>query len=446
MRNSLFNLALEDEAVVGAATAGAEAGAGVESAETALVDVNEGAAVVEATNAEVEQAGADADALDNIADAVEGTIEEGGLTESAANAVNVAVEAFYTRLNIVKKPVVVMEHFGNASSRVQATRLTMEGIKEVAKDVWKKIIAFIKKIGSWIMDQYNKVFGAAEKLEKRAKALQARAENADLPAKAKEEKIENETLAKALHIGGTVGNVAASYKAMFAIIQPIFGAGFEAINTNVESYLAGLEKMATAGAYSDDFKVVKDLPAVAVGPAADAETTGHTAAKEGVKFHLSDALPGGKAIVSYLPDGKATGAAAVVALRESKSSIGAANLKDIAKVTSKFSVIPKGELAGAAEDVAKAAGELKAFRNKSSKLKTMISDIGTTAGKMEKEADSQDDATKSAVIKECGKALSSVASYCYTQQYTASVYLLNVSKSALDVVELSIKQYEASKA
>lgn len=446
MRNTLFNLALEDESVVDATTVGAEAGAGVDSVETALVDVNEGAAIVEATDAEIVQAGSDADALEDIADAMAETIEEGGLTQSAANAVNVAVEAFYSRLSITKKPMVSLEHFGQTSSRVQATRLAMEGIKEQAKEIWKKIVAFIKKIGAWIMEQYNKVFGAAEKLEKRAKALQTRAENTDLPAKAKEEKIDNETLAKSLHIGGTVSDVAKSYKEMFTVIQPLFGAGFEAINTNVENYLTGLEKMATAGAYSDDFKVVKELPAIAVGPAADAEATGHTAAKEGVKFHLSAALPGGKAIVSYLPDGKAVGAAAVTALRESKSSIGAANLKEIAKVTSKFSVIPKGELVGVAEEVAKAASELKAFRNKNAKLKTMISDIGTTATKMEKEADSQDDAAKGAVIKECGKALSSLASYSYTQQYTASVYLLNVSKSALDVVELSIKQYEASKA
>lgn len=69
-----------------------------------------------------------------------------------------------------------MESFGGSGSRLKATQIAMEGVKDFMKDLWKRIMAAIQTVIQKLEEWWVKIFDQAGRLKKRAEKLKARAE------------------------------------------------------------------------------------------------------------------------------------------------------------------------------------------------------------------------------------------------------------------------------
>ena len=121
--------------------------------ETAAAEVTENTGEVEEMVAAVEEAADDAVALDDVADIMEESVEKGeGMDETAAAMAEVAVESICARLGVKKTQAVIpsLESFGSKNSRLQATRIALEGLKEKIVQIWNAIKAAVAKVASMV--------------------------------------------------------------------------------------------------------------------------------------------------------------------------------------------------------------------------------------------------------------------------------------------------------
>lgn len=156
----------------------------VDAPEQDLAEADEAAGDVEAADAEIGTATDTAETLDGMADAVESTVEEGGMGEGEAEAVEIAVEALCRRVGFKpqqRKIHPAMESFAktvSAEQRIAATKVAVESIKEKAKAIWARIVAAVKAAIAHVVTFYDKLRAGCAGLEKRAMAVAAKAKNA----------------------------------------------------------------------------------------------------------------------------------------------------------------------------------------------------------------------------------------------------------------------------
>ena len=108
-------------------------------------DVEEGAQEVAQDSASledlfisIEEAIDGADELENIGQVIENS--DGGIGEIAANIAAVATESICNRLGILDTRLIpAAESFGGNSSRVTASRISLESIGDTVKRIWEAI-------------------------------------------------------------------------------------------------------------------------------------------------------------------------------------------------------------------------------------------------------------------------------------------------------------------
>ena len=89
------------------------------------------------------------DQMEQVEEVVEAAAEGEGLSEVAAEAIKLAVEAICARVGANPKTVYNMyatENFGSASGRKAYTRMALEGVSDFLKDMWKKIKAALQRL------------------------------------------------------------------------------------------------------------------------------------------------------------------------------------------------------------------------------------------------------------------------------------------------------------
>jgi microcompartment protein CcmK/EutM len=150
-------------------------------------EVETDAADIEGNIDDVEASVDDTRAISDIGEVLEESVtpaEDGtggeGVSPETARVAEIAVEALRTRIGLKKKstPTPAMEAFGGASSKVAATKLALEGIKEYAVAAWEAVKKAWNVIISKIVEFWKKLFDANTKLANSAKALGAAAEKA----------------------------------------------------------------------------------------------------------------------------------------------------------------------------------------------------------------------------------------------------------------------------
>ena len=182
----------------------------------AVSEITADEAAINEGNGQIEQASAVADGLETLADHVEEQNEAGdGLTEEQADTVEVAVECMLkvSRIGVSYKSLGLpsSESFKKRENRKQLGHATTEALRDTAGKVWQAIVDAIKKSIQWVVNLFNKIFGAAERLKKRADSLKETANNL-IDGKPKENKIENESLYQSIVVGGKVagaGDISA---------------------------------------------------------------------------------------------------------------------------------------------------------------------------------------------------------------------------------------------
>ena len=159
-----------------------------EVAGSELVEAGEAAAEVEVASGEIETAAAISDDIDVMADKVEETLPEGGMTEGEVGIVRTAMESYERRLTFKTGTLtrrLAVESFGGTSDKIQSTKLALEGFRETAEKVRKWIVDFLAKF----LDMVGKVFDfngrAAKKLAEQAAAVRASADKAVAGGKVK---------------------------------------------------------------------------------------------------------------------------------------------------------------------------------------------------------------------------------------------------------------------
>lgn len=158
-----------------------------DNVEAAINEADQAEGEVVATQDAIDEGSDDVETLDAIADTLEETEQEGGADPVTAQVAEVAVEAIYKRLGLTRKPMQSMEAFGDKASRVQATRVSVEGIRETAKELWKGVVALFKRVAEWIANFLKSVFTAAGRTKERAKKIAAAA--AELKGKGSDEPV-----------------------------------------------------------------------------------------------------------------------------------------------------------------------------------------------------------------------------------------------------------------
>lgn len=147
-------------------------------AESAVAEVAEDQAPIDDLATAVEEAAEDIDTLENVGDVIEDSVETGeGLPPAAAEIADIAVESIRERLGIKGRRLAPsLEAYGASSSRLTASRVALEGVKETLKAAWeavrKAVSALIDRIVGW----FKKHFGANEMLEKALAKLEAGAD------------------------------------------------------------------------------------------------------------------------------------------------------------------------------------------------------------------------------------------------------------------------------
>ena len=133
------------------------------SLETTLLDVNEEGANLEQGSDMLVEASDDINTLDEVADTIEESAENGGMTPDAAKMAEVAVESIMRRqgMSMAYKPIASLESFGSTSSRMSATKLSLESVKEKSKELWSRFTKFISvlatKTSEYIKNVFNKL-------------------------------------------------------------------------------------------------------------------------------------------------------------------------------------------------------------------------------------------------------------------------------------------------
>lgn len=116
--------------------------------------------------------------LEATVESMECFMENGGMSRDAAVMLNrhLSYVGDQIGMNLTQRGV-SLEGFQAAGTRLQSTGYAMEDLKSKIKEIWAWIVKQIKAFGQWIRDHWMAIFGAAEKLQKRAKALAAKAKD-----------------------------------------------------------------------------------------------------------------------------------------------------------------------------------------------------------------------------------------------------------------------------
>lgn len=411
------------------------------SAETALLEVNEEAAEGDTSEAAVDEAVEAVSSLESYATALQASLGEGGISRAGASLMNIGLEHIYGRLGYEAGTTgtVSLENFGQNSSREGATQIALEGVKEKIKEIWNAIIAHIKKAIEWVKGHFNKIFGTAERLLKRAQALSSAQKPNGQP---KEKSFENERLVAALHIGG---NIPASLSSELAKVTKVADAVFTQIaDFNGKGADKLLEEMGktdgkVAGIAAIPLGTIPTLTEVA-----NPEAVGFSKPITNLFLFRSPALPGNKAIIAEAPKTALSGEPAAAVAAKTSVAVGAFDPKGKAPTSTTVKVVDTGEITKIADEVVKICQEVIKYKAKLSKFGDLKSKIVAAAERAGKDANTEEDKDKAAFHSAMQKIATNTVNNLDRAPAAMSVYALNVSKAALDMAEQSLKQYSDS--
>ncbi len=150
--------------------------AGVDTVEE-VADVQGRIAEIESGEEATEEGLGEIEVVEEQVENAEASVAEGGMDQTAAAAMDIAVEAFARKMTIKRqKPTgMAVEAFGGTSTRLRATKLAIEEAKGMAGKAWEAIIAFIEKAKKFVLETWGRIFDAKDKVVARAKAIAEKA-------------------------------------------------------------------------------------------------------------------------------------------------------------------------------------------------------------------------------------------------------------------------------
>ena len=298
-------LSIENDEVVGdQETAQEEIAAAEAQAEAAeaQAEIAQDEAEVAAVEEAAEEAADVAIAVENLKLLVKNAGENGGLDANGAALLKFGMEQAVLRLQgnpaDFTRAIPSMESFGGIGSRRDATALSMESVKEFGKRVWDGLLNMLKKIREKMKEYFFKVLGSAERLKKRALALQERKGKMNDVRKNKDQKtISDATLAGRLVTGGAtdVAAVTQGMKAVQKLASAASGVG-QPMNKKLETVIEKLDNLDTVNEGATEFNAINTTLKDAFKDSVNASLPGN---QKLLDVEISEVVDPNKIVASY---------------------------------------------------------------------------------------------------------------------------------------------------
>ena len=431
----------------------ASAPASVDAAE-AEAEVVDSAAEGEEKKDSIEEAEDVSETLEVAAESLRIAAANGGIDKHSARAIGALTQHLYNRVGLRAKAMPALESFGGASTRIGATQLALEGIKERVVEIWKSIIAALKRLTEWVKGHFVKVFGGAEKMVKRAEAIKKSANNAS-SKKIKEKSFESSEIVKRLYIDKTVAVDALNVNLVKinSIITEVLGTKASEMIANGEQLVKAIEDKANA------FTIKASSGRIAATNVDGGEAYGTVNGE--LQLLISDELLGGMVYMVRTNKNATTDSlGSFTAFGDFKSGF-VPKAQTKTPTNEKVTTLTINQIDTIATTVAKIGEELVSFRNTESKLNKLLNDATTAAEKASKSANDDveetdtdgaaekasksantDGVTTKAHSIAVRKAMSNLSKFVVGAFSSATSYPLTTGQAALSYCEKSLANYE----
>lgn len=398
---------------------------------SAVSEINADEAAINTGNDQIDAAAVAADGLETIAEQVAEANEGEGIDENTAEIIETSVETLLrvARIGVTYKQLGIpsSESFKTRSNRHALGKATVEALELSASKIWQSIVDAIKKSIEWVRNFFNKIFGAAENLQRRAAKLKE--STTRLTGQPTEPNLENDSLYNSVRING----------------NPVKPSDIQALSAEAKT-LFGEQK-----AYTDTFGKITDLSTMAVGnpkpsdyglKPADAGTAKRVTAESDVVVFVTSRFPGESVVYLAIPKNTGDGSGKDAADSANKIKAGSVSLSEKKDEGKTLKVLAVDEIRAMAEAVEKFAGEVSEYKrnlteinnNKTkfiAKLEKFTQGVSREAGDTKDEASKKAKATATRFRKLMDEPAASFASHS-----------IRGMSSALQYAELSARQYE----
>lgn len=401
----------------------------------AVSEINADSAQLDSAGVSFDAAEAAADGLETIAEKVADKNESGGIDEDYAELVEASVESMLKlgRIGVKYKSLGIptKESFSNRSNRVQLGQVTCEALKDTAKTVWKHIVEAIKKSIEWVRNYFNKIFGAAERLERRAAALLASV--AKLGANEDKKDIENDSLYNAIRVNGSPVT-SAQLSTLAAEAKHLFDAQKKTADE--------FAKMNIGDGDANIFQPTAQSYGLKSAPS---EVSKRVTAESDVNVSCSSRFPGETVIYLAIPKTATGGDSEAANTFANKIKAGAVALTEKKDEGKALKPLALNEVTSFAEAIKSFAGTISAYKRNLTDINNDKTKFIATLEKFLGKGDGRDAGDKKGESQKKAKANATIFRKLMDEPAASfAAHSIRGMSSALQYAELSARQYSAA--
>jgi phiKZ-like phage internal head proteins len=397
---------------------------------SAVSEINADEAAINTGNDQIDAAAVAADGLETIAEQVAEANEGEGIDENTAEIIETSVEALLkvARIGVTYKQLGIpsSESFKSRNNRAALGKATVEALEVSAKKIWQSIVDAIKKSIEWVRNFFNKIFGAAERLQSRAQKLKE--STTKLSGQAEEANLDNSALFNAVRVNGNPVTVANLQE-----LAKEGGALFKAQKELTDKF----GKVQEVGMLD----LVQPTPAQYGLKPADGGTQKRVTAESDVAVFVTSRFPGESVVylaMSKNPGDDAKGASEFA----NKIKAGSVSLSEKKEEGKQLKVLGVDEIRGFAEAIEKFAGEVASYKQGLTAINNNKSAFIAKLEKYMTKGDGKDaDASKGDNDK-VAKANATIFRKLMDEPAASyASHSIRAMSSALQYAELSARQY-----
>jgi hypothetical protein len=283
---------------------------------------------------------------------------------------------------------------------------------------------------------WNKVFGAAEKLQRRAKTLEETARATT--GKKKQEEFDDQSLADKLVTGSSAVSGVAGVNELKEFTSVIVTRGATISGEVGKAAVAAVSKLDASNlpAILKLFEPIEKSHKLE-----NPQEFGVSAPAEGLAVYASAELPGRRAVISWVPAGGGD-------LKAQVTQLGSVGYKTVeinkgGKSTGKLSVLTQADAGMIAKQVGAIAAELLAYRKNSGNLATIQKELAAAAEGVASKAGENEDEAKREELSAV-KSIATAANRALVEPGASfSKYCVQTCEAYLHYAEKSLKLYGA---
>jgi hypothetical protein len=405
---------------------------GEDTVEGELLEVAEAQEEVEGDEEAIDELEEAADGLGEVAETVEASMEDGGLSPQAARFMQLAVESYTGRLGVDAPVVTSMESFGGTSGRLSATQVSLEGIKEFLKEIWAKVKSLIMSLRAKAKNLWLKLFDTSAKLAKRAEAIKKKAQSTT--GSASEKKIEVNL--KPIHLGGKAPtSMTGALEAVSQLVKAQLGASNDEIVKDMAKRADKLEQAANdPAAYTPDV-------ASTTGFSSTYKTSSDKRFGDNVAVLLSDELPGGRMLARTIPSTAKTADEVYAARRGYFTSF---SEKEKEVDTAEVNTLALSDIEKVCDICIEIASRITDYRKGWEKREKEQNEIVKAGDKLEKTSAKDDElpTDKKTAIRNVVRAANAQSRFVVGVIDGSATYAITTANAFLNVAAKSLAQYK----